>query len=404
MSGLGLPTADRPEEIGLSPDRLRQISETLRRDVERRLIPGAVMLIARGGRIGFAEAFGFRDREAGAPMSMDAIFRVASMTKPVTSVAAMMLAERGALQVSSLVAEYLPEFKERTVGVERVPARRTMTVQDLLRHTSGLTYAAFGDSAVQMIWRDADLMNEDQTNADLVGKLARLPLMFEPGTTWEYSMSTDVLGRVVEVVSGQNLADFFAAHITGPLGMADTGFEAVGVRSDRVAEPQTDAASGARPPMRNVARPHRWASGGGGLVSTAADYLRFCQMLSNGGELDGKRLLAPKTIRHMAANHLPPGCGYGDTARERFGALAPVPEMGYGFGLGFCVRTQPGMSPVPGSVGEFFWGGVTGTYFWIDPAEDLVAIFLSQAPDRRLYYRYLSRQLVYAAITGPVAR
>ncbi|HUC71787.1 MAG TPA: serine hydrolase domain-containing protein [Stellaceae bacterium] len=404
MSGMGLPMAGRPEEIGLSAERLERIRKALRHDVERRLIPGAVMLVARGGRVGFAEAFGFRDREAGCPMSLDAIFRIASMTKPVVSVAAMILAERGELQVSSPVAEYLPEFKERTVGVERVRARRTMTVQDLLRHTSGLTYAGFGDSPVQMIWREADLMNETQTNADLVGKLAQLPLMFEPGTTWEYSMSTDVLGRVVEVVSEQGLADFIAAHITGPLGMSDTAFEAAGARAQRVAEPQTEAATGARPPMRNVARPQRWASGGGGLVSTAADYLRFCQMLLNGGELDGIRMLAPQTIRHMASNHLPPNCGYGETARERFGALAPVPEMGYGFGLGFCVRTQPGMSPVPGSVGEFFWGGVTGTYFWIDPAEDLVAIFLSQAPDRRLYYRYLSRQLVYAAITVPAPR
>jgi CubicO group peptidase (beta-lactamase class C family) len=307
------------------------------------------------------------------------------------------------LQISAPVAEYLPEFKERTVGIERVRARRTMTVQDLLRHTSGLTYAGFGDTPVQMLWRQADLMNDQQSNADLVAKLATLPLLFEPGTTWEYSMSTDVLGRLVEVVSGQSLAEFFSAQITGPLGMEDTAFEAMGAKGERVAEPQTDA-GGARPPMRNIARRHHWASGGGGLVSTAADYLRFCQMLLNGGELDGKRLLAPKTIRHMAANHLPPGCAYGETARERFGALAPVPEMGYGFGLGFCVRTEPGRSPVPGSVGEYFWGGVLGTYFWIDPAENLVAIFLSQAPDRRLYYRYLSRQLVYAAITGPVPR
>ena len=403
MSGLGLPMADRPEEIGLSAERLERIRATLRHDVERRLIPGAVTLIARGGRIGFAEAFGWRDREAQAPMTDDAIFRVASMTKPLTSVAAMILAEEGSLQISAPVAEYLPEFKERTVGVERVRARRTMTVQDLMRHTSGLTYAAFGDSPVQMIWRDTDLMSENQTNADLVGKLAHLPLMFEPGTTWEYSMSTDVLGRVVEVVSGQSLAEFFAARITGPLGMSDTAFEAVGDCAARVAEPQTDAATGARPPMRNVTRPHRWASGGGGLVSTAADYLRFCQMLLNGGELDGTRLLAPKTVRHMASNHLPPDVGYGETARQRFGALAPVPEMGYGFGLGFAVRTAPGMSPVPGSVGEYFWGGVTGTYFWIDPVEDLIAVFLAQAPDRRLYYRYLSRQLVYAAIIGPVS-
>ncbi len=404
MTALGLPEVERPAEIGLSAERLERISATLRGDVERRLIPGAVMLIARGGRVGYAEAFGFRDREAQAPMTLDAIFRVASMTKPLTSVAAMILAEEGRLQISAPVAEYLPEFKERTVGVERVRARRMMTVQDLLRHTSGLTYAAFGDAPVQLLWRGADLMNEDQTNADLVGKLAGLPLLFEPGTTWEYSMSTDVLGRVVEVVSGRSLAEFFAVHITGPLSLADTAFEATGEKTPRLAEPQADAATGVRPPMRAVTRPHRWASGGGGLVSTAADYLRFCQMLLNGGALDGKRLLSPKTVRHMTSDHLPPDCAYGETARPRFGALAPVPEMGYGFGLGFAVRTAPGMSPVPGSVGEYFWGGVTGTYFWIDPAEDLIAVFLAQAPDRRLYYRYLSRQLVYAAITGPAAR
>ncbi len=215
MSGLGLPRAERPEEIGLSAERLERIRAVFQHDVERRLIPGGVMLIARGGHIGLAEAFGFRDREAGAPMTLDTIFRVASMTKPVTSVAAMMLAEQGDLQLSAPVAEYLPEFKERTVGVERVRARRTMTVQDLLRHTSGLTYAAFGDSPVQMVWRDADLMNEAQTNADLVGKLAQLPLMFEPGTTWEYSMSTDVLGRVVEVVSGQSWRSFLQAGSPG---------------------------------------------------------------------------------------------------------------------------------------------------------------------------------------------
>ena len=208
MSRLGLPKADRPKEVGLSGKRLDRLSATFRQDVERNLIPGAVVLIARGGQIAYAEAFGWRDREAKAPMELDAIFRIASMTKPLTSVAAMILAEEGKLQIAAPVAEYLPEFADRTVGPERVPAKRTMTVQDLLRHTSGLTYAAFGDSPVQMIWRDAQPMSEDQTNAEMVTKLAALPLMFEPGTTWEYSMSTDVLGRVVEVVSGQDLADF----------------------------------------------------------------------------------------------------------------------------------------------------------------------------------------------------
>src|SRR5204862_7614653 len=187
----------------------------------------------------------------------------------------------------------------------------------------------------------------------MAAKLARLPLLFEPGTTWEYSMSTDLLGRVVEVASGSSLADFFAERITGPLGMDDTGFAATGERAARLAEPQLDPATGKRPPMREVSRDNRWHSGGGGAVSTAADYLRFCQMLLNGGELDGVRLLAPKTVAHMAADHLPPDIAYGATTRPRFGALAPVPEMGYGFGLGFAVRTAPGRSPVPGSVGEF---------------------------------------------------
>jgi CubicO group peptidase (beta-lactamase class C family) len=404
MVDLGLPKVKRPKQVGLSSGRLERVSAALREDVDRGLIPGAVLVIARGGQIGYAEAFGWRDREKKAPMGLDAIFRVASMTKPVTSVAAMMLAEEGKLQIAAPVADYLPEFKDRTVGVERVRAQRTMTVQDLLRHTSGLTYAQFGDSPAQMLWRDANLMAEDQTNEELVAKLAQLPLMFEPGTTWEYSMSTDVLGRVIEVASGQSLAEFFASRITGPLGMADTAFEATGERADRVAEPQVDPATGARPPMRDVGRPHRWASGGGGLVSTAADYLRFCQMLLNGGELDGTRLLAPGTVRHMASDHLPPDVGYGPTARERFGALAPVPEMGYGFGLGFAVRTAAGRCPLPGSVGEYFWGGVFGTAFWIDPVEELIAVAMMLAPDRRLYYRHLLRPLVYGAVTGPVAR
>ena len=404
MRALGLPRAECPEQVGLSSVRLERLAAVIRRDVERKVIPGAVVAIARAGRLGYAEAFGFRDREAGAAMTTDAIFRVASMTKPMTSVAAMMLSEEGALEIAAPVADYIPEFTELTVGVERAKPQRTMTVQDLLRHTSGLTYAQFGDSPVQMIWREAKLMEEGQTNAELVGKLARLPLMFEPGTIWEYSMSTDVLGRVVEIASGKSLAEFLADRICAPLGMADTGFAAPDERAGRVAEPQKDPATGNRPPMRNVTRENAWHSGGGGAVSTAADYLSFCQMLLNGGELDGVRLLAPKTVAHMASDHLPPDVQYGVTTRPRFGALAPVPEMGYGFGLGFAVRTAPGRSPVPGSVGEFFWGGVTGTYFWIDPLEDMVVVLMLQAPDQRLHYRYLMRQLVYAALTGPAHR
>ena len=402
MTRMGLPRAERPEQVGLSSERLDRITATLRAYVEAGAIPGAVLAIARGGRIGYAEAVGYRDREADAKMPFDAIFRIASMTKPIVSVAAMALAEEGRLDIGAPVADYIPAFKELTVGPERKRATRTMTVQDLLRHTSGLTYAGFGDSPVQMIWRDANLQDENQTNEELVGTLANLPLMFEPGTTWEYSMSTDVLGRVVEVASGQSLAAFIAERITGPLGMADTGFAATGAKASRVAEPPVDKATGKKPPMRNLARESRWHSGGGGLAGTAADYVRFCQMLLNGGELDGVRILGPKTVALMASDHLPPGCQYGETARSRFGQLAPVPEMGYGFGLGFCVRTAQGMSPAPGSVGEFFWGGVTGTYFWIDPQEQMVVVLMLQAPEQRLRYRYLTRRLVYGAVTGPL--
>ena len=401
MTSMGLPRAERPEQVGLSSERLDRITATIRGDVEAGVIPGAVLAIARGGRIGYAEAVGYRDRESGAAMGRDSIFRIASMTKPLTSVSAMILAEEGKLDIGAPVAEYIPEFKDRTVGAERAKASRTMTVQDLLRHTSGLTYAAFGDSPVQMLWRDADLANEDQTNEELVGKLAKLPLMFEPGTTWEYSMSTDVLGRVVETVSGKSLAQFFAERITGPLGMADTAFSAGGDKAARLAEPLADKTTGKKPPMRNLTRDNRWHSGGGGLAGTATDYVRFCQMLLNGGELDGVRLVAPKTVALMASDHLPPGVQYGETARARFGQLAPVPEMGYGFGLGFAVRKAQGMSPVPGSVGEFFWGGATGTYFWIDPQEQMIVVLMMQAPEHRLRYRYLTRRLVYGAVTGP---
>jgi CubicO group peptidase (beta-lactamase class C family) len=399
MTGLGLPRAERPEQVGLSSERLARITAKITADVERGVIPGAVLAIARAGRIAYGEAIGYRDKEAGAKMQPDSIFRIASMTKPIVSVAAMALAEEGRLDVGAPVADYIPAFKEMTVGAERAKVTHTMTVQDLLRHTSGLTYAAFGDSPVQMIWRDANLQDENQTNEDLVGKLAALPLMFEPGTTWEYSMSTDVLGRVVEVASGKGLGDFIAERITGPLGMADTAFAATDDKAARVAEPLVDKTTGKKPPMRNPGRKTRWQSGGGGLVGTAADYLRFCQMLLNGGELDGVRILAPKTVGLMASDHLPPNVQYGETARSRFGQLAPVPEMGYGFGLGFAVRKERGMSPVPGSVGDFFWGGVTGTYFWIDPREQMVVVLMLQAPDMRLPYRYLSRRLAYAAVT-----
>jgi CubicO group peptidase (beta-lactamase class C family) len=363
MTRWGLPRIESPELVGLSSERLKRVTATISADVDRGMIPGLVLMIARGGRVGYAEAIGYRDREANAEMRLDSIFRIASMTKPMVSVAAMQLTEEGRLDIGAPVARYIPEFAEMTVGAERKAASRTMTVQDLLRHTSGLTYAMFGDSPVQMIWRDADLQTEDQTNAELVCKLGKLPLLFEPGTTWEYSMSTDVLGRVVEVVEGKSLGEVLGQRIIRPLGMVDTAFSAAGDGAGRVAEPLVDKATGKKPPMRNVTRDNRWQSGGGGLTSTASDYLRFGQMLLNGGELDGARIVSPKTVAYMAADHLPPNVEYGESTRSRFGALAPVPEMGYGFGLGFAVRKAQGLSPVPGSVGEFFWGASPALIF-----------------------------------------
>ena len=406
MTDWGLPRSESPEQVGLSSARLERAAAVLREDVERSLIPGAVLAVARFGRVGYAEAFGWRDREAAAPMTLDAIFRIASMTKPLTSVAAMVLAEEGRLEIAAPVADYLPEFAELTVGVERRKAQRTMTVQDLLRHTSGLIYPFIGDEPVQRVWREANVMDEGQTNQEMVGKLARLPLMFEPGTTWEYSMSTDVLGRVVEVVSGSALAEFIAERITGPLGMVDTGFAATGERAARLAEMQADPATGKRPPMpyADAASERRWHSGGGGMVSSAADYLRFCQMLLNGGEFAAARLLSPKTVAHMTSDHLPPGVAYGPSAHLMIGTGAPLPEYGQGFGLGFAVRKAMGMSPLPGSVGDYFWGGIYGTSFWVDPAEQMVVVFMLQAPEQRTHYRQLIRRLVYAALTGARGR
>ena len=384
---LPLPIAE-PQAVGLSPAGLARLTGRLRSDIARGYLPGAVALIARRGRIAYFESLGALDPGKGTPMPADAIFRIYSMTKPIVSVAVMMLVEDGLVLVNDPLPKFLPEFAGMKVAVEQggkvelVPAVRDITIQDLLRHTSGLAYEFRGTGPVQQMYLEAKTARREQSNADQAATLARLPLMHQPGTRWEYSRSTDVLGRLVEVISGRSLGEFLTERILAPLGMADTGFAATGERAGRVAEPQTDPATGNRPPMRNVTRENAWHSGGGGAVSTAADYLRFCQMLLNGGELDGVRLLAPKTVAHMAADHLPPDVQYGLTTRPRFGALAPV----------------------PGSVGEFFWGGVTGTYFWIDPQEDMVVVLMLQAPDQRLHYRYLTRQLVYAALTGPARR
>lgn len=405
-----LPRAAKPEEVGLSSQRLQRLTETFTADVNAERIPGAVVLVARRGKIAYFQTFGFQDRASGTTMRPDSIFRLASLTKPVTIVAALMLAEEGKLQLMDPVSAHLPQLQNLQVGVEvqegagerrlaLEPARRAVTVQDLMRHTSGMTYGIFGDSLVQRAYRAANTMDDQQTNAELIDKLAQLPLAFQPGSAFEYGMSNDVIGRIVEVRSGMDLNQFVIDRIARPLGMNDTAFLLDQPRTTRLAQPQPKPGA---PPLvigYNPAKPPKWFSGGGGLLSTAEDYARFCQMLLNGGELGGVRILSRKSVELMTSNHLPPGIGYGAFTME-LGLTAPLPQYGQGYGLGVGVRQEAGRSMVPGSVGDFYWGGATGPYFWVDPREQLVAVMMLQVSDipLRTHYRSLLRNLVYQAV------
>src|SRR5262245_5233403 len=400
------PRPNKAEDMGLSSPRLARIRDALQADIDEGLVPGAVTLVARRGQIAYLDALGYSDREAGAAMKSDTIFRIASMTKPFTSVAAMMLAEEGRLLIADPVSRYIPEFAnlevvvdsdDRSAGKAKTErSRREMSVHDLLRHTSGLTYAHLTGPFLKSRYESASVADEKQTKTEMVGKLGRLPLAYQPGTTWQYGVSTDVLGRVVEVAGGMELDRFLAERICKPLGLSNTGFGPID--EARAAQPQIDRVSGKRPPMRDTSVRPRWISGGSGLLSTAGDFARFAQMLMNGGELGGIRLLSPTTVRLMTSDHLSPDIRRSPSTAVLFGALAPTAELGIGFGLGFAVRTHVGRNPLPGSVGDFSWSGVTGTYFWIDPQQQLIAILMMQAPAERLHYRYLMRTLVYQAI------
>ncbi len=410
-SGQGIPQATSPEAVGLSTERLQRISAWLQTDVEKKVIPGAVVIVVRKGKIAYYEAFGYQDREKNIAMSRDSIFRVASMTKPFTSLAVMMLAEEGKIQLPVPVSAYLPEFKNLKVGVEKkdqatgktelvleTPSRE-MTIQDLLRHTSGLTYGFIGKSMVKDRYNAAKTLDYGQTNAELVTKLSQLPLQYHPGTTWDYSQSTDVLARIVEVVSGVEFDTFVAERIVKPLKLADTGFWVEGSeRQGRIAEPQINPATGQRPPARDVTKKPKWMSGGSALVSTALDYARFCKMFLTGGTLDGVRLVSPKTIEHMTSNHIPPGYKNANPVAVQLFWPSPSVETGQGFGLGFAINWKPERSPLPGSKGIYYWNGILGTHFWIDPKEQLIAVLMIQAPAQNFPYTYRMRHFVYQAI------
>jgi CubicO group peptidase (beta-lactamase class C family) len=392
MTSPVLPHAT-PEDVGLSTAGLARLGSVMRGEIERGRVPGAVALVARRGRVAYFESYGRRDPSSPDPMARDSIFRIYSMTKPIVSVAAMMLWEEGRFLLSDPIDKYLPELGRRKVAVVRgaeielVDAERPITIQDLLRHTSGLTYEFRGSGPVHKMYMAEKIYSRNQSNADQVATLAKLPLLHQPGTKWEYGRSTDVLGRLIEVLSGLTLGEYLQRHIFAPLGMVDTAFYVPAARHGRLAEAYAkDPDTGAGVQLVNVQDAPKFESGGGGLVSTAGDYARFLQMLLNGGRLDGVRFLSRKTLELMTADHLGPMTGATDL-------LLP----GYGFGLGFAVRLQPGIAHVPGSVGQYFWGGLAGTTFWVDPAEALFAIMLIQGPGQRDYFRNLFRDLVYAA-------
>lgn len=389
-----LPLA-KPEAIGLSSVRLQALSDTFKREVDKGTLPGATVLVARRGQIGWFDAIGRQSPLAPAPMAHDTIFRIFSMTKPIVSIGIMMLLEDGHFLLNDPVAKFIPEFSETKVGVERngtldlVPAKRQMTIQDLLRHTSGLTYDHTGTGLVQRLYQQSRLRSRKITNAEHATMLAAMPLICQPGAEWNYSRSTDILGRIVEVVSGKTLGEFLTEKILKPLQMNETAFHTGEQNTGRLAEAfAMDPWTREKVQLFNMLEQPAMESGGGGLVSTTMDYARFAQMLLNGGTLDGTRIIGRKTLAFMASDHL------GAEVKIQGTLVSP----GHSFGLGFAVRTEQGIAPFTGSVGQFFWSGMAGTFFWIDPSEDLIAVFMMQGPGQREYTRSLVRNGVYAAV------
>ncbi len=397
---LPIPTA-LPGEVGLCPQRTARLLAVLQSEIDNKRLPGAVVLIARHGKVALFESLGEQDPQANSPMAPDSIFRIYSMTKPIVSVAVMMLMEQGRLLLDDPISKHLPEFAAQQVAAMREdgneftlrPPHRPATVQDLLRHTAGLTYEFMGNLPVHKQYAQARISSRHRSNAEFSEAMAALPLLVDPGSAWEYSRATDVLGRLVEVVSGQTLGMFLKEKILQPLGMHETAFSVPAAHHGRIAEPFAQDPDGGVPmPLIDIRTEAAMSSGGGGLASTAADYARFLQFMLNKGELDGVRLLGPRTVEFMTADHL------GDIPVNPAGVASHLLPPGHGFGLGFAVRTSAGLAAVPGSVGLYYWGGIAGTTFFVDPAQNMFALMMIQAPNQRDYYRPLFRSLVYAAL------
>jgi CubicO group peptidase (beta-lactamase class C family) len=400
-----------PESVGMSSQRLEKINTAMQAEIDSKRLPGAVVMVARKGKLVYSKAFGHLNNVAQAPMQNDSVFRIYSMTKPMVSVALMMLVEDGKVQLTDPVSKYLPSFKNPMVSVatleqpyngvafKLVPANKEPTLQDLLRHTSGLAYGeltknalvkqAYTDSGIYSTARDFDARNI--SGADMAERLGKAPLAQQPGTTWEYSLSVDVQGRVIEAVTGQRLNDFMQQRLFKPLKMKDTGFDVSAAHMARVAEPfAADPLTGAANKLIDISQTPGNDSGGAGAVSTAPDYLRFCQALLNGGQLDGARILSRSTVQLMTADHL----GTTIATPVNPGQLL-LGSTGYTFGLGFLVRQSDGMAPVHGSAGEFMWAGYAGTYFWADPKEQICTVYMTQSPSPlRAHYRRMLKALV----------
>jgi CubicO group peptidase (beta-lactamase class C family) len=404
-----------PEQVGMSGERLRRISTMLRQEIADGKLPGAVVMVARKGKIIYSDAIGFQDKGENTPMKLDSIFRIYSMTKPLASVAAMMLVEDGVIQLTDPIAKFLPAFKDMKVSVAHtgedgkvtytnVPAAKPIIVQDLLRHSAGLAYAEITkNEPVKAAYVAAKFSqpgvheydSRGMTSAEQVERIAKAPLAHQPGTMWEYSMAVDILGRVVEAASGKRLAVVLDERLSKPLKMTDTSFWLPAAKMPRLAQPlAVDLTSGQKISVLDVSAEPANDSGGAGALATATDYLRFGQMLLNGGELDGARVMSRSTIKLMTSDHL----GTRVAAPFQPGELL-LGTPGYTFGLGFAVRQGDGVAGVPGSAGEFMWAGYAGTYFWVDPKEEIVGVYMTQAPSPiRAYYRKMFKSLVYQAL------
>ena len=396
-----LPRA-KPEAVGMSSQRLARIGEMLRADIDKGRIPGAVVAIARKGKLVYFEAFGHLDKEAGNRMTTDAIFNIASMTKPMVAVGALTLYEEGRVLIDDPVAKFLPQFAKMRVAVmnadssaivDTVPAARQMTIQDILRHTSGVIYGGRGATAVHKLYPASSSEGSKMTSGEFLDKLGSLPLMYQPGTVWDYGLSIDLVGLVVERVSGQTLGQYLQQRLFEPLGMADTGFSVPPEKLKRYAKAlPLDPDTGRPQSAMDLSKPLGFECGGGCAVSTASDYLRFAQMLLNHGKLGNTRVLGRKTVEFMLSDQL------GPNVKNLIGNADPT-RADYGFGLGLAVRTTPGIVRMTGSVGDFSWPGASGTNWWADPAEELAVVFMSAAPGPiRWHYRQAINVLVNQAL------